>query len=57
MRSREWVIAETFHTPADYGIPDLPTWGVKHDEDGTLTLVGDDADAFIAAGRPVMVRR
>jgi hypothetical protein len=57
MRSREWAIAEAFRTPADYGIPDLPAWGVRRGDDGRLTLVGDDTEAFIAADRPMKVRR
>lgn len=58
MRAREWAIAGNFGTPAEYDIPDLPTWHVCHRESGGLALAaGDDSEAFIAADQPVVVRR
>lgn len=57
MRAREWTIASTYGSPAEYNIPDLPAWRVCRAECGRLELAGDDEEAFIAADCPVAVRR
>jgi len=57
MRAREWAIAWRFREPADYEIPDLPTWRVCPDECGGLALADGDGEPFIAAERPMEVRR
>jgi len=56
MRAREWAVAR-FREPIDYEIPDLPTWRICHDERGGLALADGDREPFIAAERPVEVRR
>jgi len=57
MRAREWAIAGRFREPTDYEIPDLPTWRVCPGEGGGLALADGDREPFIAADRPVEVRR
>lgn len=57
MRAREWAIAGAFRDPADYDIPDVPSWRVSRDERGGLAFADGDREPFIAADRPVRVRR
>ena len=58
MRAREWTIAAAFGDPSEYDVPDLPSWRVERDDDGRVAFAATDRDeAFIAASRPVMVRR
>jgi len=57
MRAREWAVARQFRTPADYDIPRLPAWRVRRDDCGRLVFADDETDAFIAAEKPICVRR
>lgn len=57
MRAREWPIAESFREPADYDIPNLPSWRVHHSECGGLAFADGEEEPFIAADQPVAVRR
>ena len=58
MRAREWLIAYRYGCPADYGIPLLPTWEQRRDDDGRLTLsAGSGREPFVSAANPVRVRR
>ncbi|SDK17585.1 hypothetical protein [Natronorubrum texcoconense] len=57
MRAREWAIAGSFRVPADYDIPDLPSWRVRRNKCGGLAFADGDEEPFIAADRPVTVRR
>jgi hypothetical protein len=57
MRAREWVLAATFGDPAEYGIPDPPAVRVCRLDCGGLALSAGEDDPFIAAERPVDVRR
>ena len=58
MRAREWLIAFRYRCPADYGVPVLPAWEQRRDDDGRLTLRDRGADEpFVSAGNPMRVRR
>lgn len=57
MRAREWAIAGAFREPADYDIPDVPSWRVSRDDCGGLAFADGDREPFIVADRPVRVRR
>ncbi|QLK25967.1 hypothetical protein HYG81_18115 [Natrinema zhouii] len=57
MRAREWAIAGAFREPSDYDIPDLPSWRVRRSECGGLAFADGDGEPFIAADRPMTVRR
>lgn len=58
MLARTWQIAYGFREPTDYGIPELPAWRVRRDDDGALAFAGVDSEtAFIVAENPVRVRR
>ena len=57
MRAREWVLAEKFRQPADYGIPELPAWRICRSGRDGLALADADTDPFIAADNPMKVRR
>jgi hypothetical protein len=50
------VIAGTFGEPADYGIPEVPDWQVCRPPCGGVAFAAD-GDTFIAAERPMTVRR
>lgn len=57
MRAREWAIAGAFREPADYDIPDLPSWRVQRTERGGLLFADSDGKPFIAAENPMRVKR
>lgn len=58
MRARTWVIATQYNEPEDYGIPTLPEWSVlRRNGSGIAFAEHDDADPFIRADQPMMVRR
>lgn len=58
MHARTWSIAYNYATPADYGIPELPSWTVLRTESNGLTFAAtDDDEPFISARQPVAVRR
>jgi hypothetical protein len=58
VRAREWAIVDAVCEPAEYGIPELPTWRISRDDDGGLAFVAEgDDEPFIAAESPVRVRR
>lgn len=58
MRARRWVIAYHYSDPADYGIPELPTWTVCRAGKIGLSFAEDEgAEPFIHAEQPVRVRR
>ncbi|SEG60366.1 hypothetical protein [Halobellus limi] len=57
MRARTWLIAARYGAPEEYGIPRLPAWRVCRPDCGGLALADDDAEPFIAAERPMKVRR
>jgi hypothetical protein len=58
MRAREWAVVDAACEPAEYGIPELPTWRVSRDDDGGLAFAAEgDDEPFIAAESPVRVRR
>ncbi|WP_164722088.1 hypothetical protein [Haloterrigena salifodinae] len=57
MRAREWAIAGAFREPEAYDIPDLPSWRVCRTECGGLAFADGDGEPFIAADRPMKVRR
>ncbi|MBZ6494539.1 hypothetical protein [Natrinema longum] len=57
MRAREWVIAGAFREPEEYDIPTLPAWHVRRSDCGRLVFADEDGEPFIAADRPVRVRR
>ena len=39
MRAREWAIVDAACEPAEYGIPELPSWRVSRDDDCGLAFV------------------
>ena len=57
MRAREWAIAGTFGDPSEYGIPEPPAVQVCRLDCGGVALTGEGNEPFIAADRPVKVRR
>mgnify|MGYP001627052452 CR=1 FL=1 len=58
MLAREWAIAGAYGDPADYDLPDLPALHETRTDCGGLALAArGDAEPFIAAERPVEVRR
>ncbi|WP_168927125.1 hypothetical protein [Natronorubrum aibiense] len=57
MRAREWEIAGTYRDPADYDIPDLPSWRVCRGKCGGLAFADGDSEPFIVADQPVTVKR
>ncbi|WP_318567596.1 hypothetical protein [Salinigranum marinum] len=57
MRARTWLIASRYRCPADYGIPVLPVWEQRRDEDGRLSLAAAGEEPFVSAANPVTVRR
>jgi len=57
MRARAWLIAARYGTPDEYGIPELPAWRVCRSDCGGLAFAADGEEPFIAAERPVTVRR
>jgi hypothetical protein len=58
MRARTWVVAANYRDPADYDVPELPSWYVSRPEDGGVALATDPAsEPFVAAENPVRVRR
>ncbi|QKG91948.1 hypothetical protein HPS36_03440 [Halorubrum salinarum] len=58
MRAREWTVAAINDDPTAHGIPELPTWRVERGEtDGIAFAATDRDEPFIAAERPVRVRR
>jgi len=57
MRAREWALAAAYRTPADYDVPIVPAWRVCRSERGGLAFAAADSEPFIAADRPVTVRR
>ncbi|WP_247004789.1 hypothetical protein [Halosolutus gelatinilyticus] len=57
MLAREWVIASNYRDPTDYDIPELPIWRVYRGECGRVAFADGDGEPFIAADRPVPVRR
>ncbi|MGQ3413912.1 hypothetical protein ACT4ML_16890 [Natrinema sp. LN54] len=57
MRAREWAIAGAFRDPAEYDIPDLPSWRVRRNDCGGLSFADKDDEPFIAADHPVTARR
>lgn len=56
MRAREWAIAGSFRNPADYDIPELPTWRVCRPDCGGIAFAAD-GDPFITAKQPMKIRR
>jgi hypothetical protein len=57
MRAREWAVAATYGDPAAYDLPTLPTWRVERSDDGLAFAAVDSDEPFIAAEKPVRVRR
>jgi hypothetical protein len=57
MRAREWVIASLYRKPEAYGIPALPEWRVERTACGGVAFAAPGREPFIAADRPVTVRR
>jgi hypothetical protein len=57
MRAREWAVAASFGEPSKYGIPELPSWRSCWLECGSLAFAAGDEEPFIAAERPIDVRR
>lgn len=58
MQARKWAIAYQYAAPADYGIPELPSWTACRSESNGLSFARDDeTDPFISAEHPVRVRR
>lgn len=57
MRAREWAIAGTFGDPSEYGIPESPTVEVCLLDCGGIALSADGDEPFIAADKPMTVRR
>lgn len=58
MRARRWVIAYRFSVPADYDIPELPSWTVSRTDSNGLSFARDhETEPFISAEQPVRVRR
>jgi hypothetical protein len=49
-------VADTFGTPAEYDIPELPAWQVSRPECGGIAFAAD-GEPFIAADHPVSIRR
>ncbi|WP_251341747.1 hypothetical protein [Haloplanus halophilus] len=58
MRARAWIVASKFCEPADYGVPELPTWAVSRPDGGGVAFAETEGDVpFIRADSPARVRR
>jgi hypothetical protein len=58
MHARTWVLAANYRDPADYDVPELPTWYVSRPDEGGIALAADPScEPFIAAADPMRVRR
>ncbi|WP_255149312.1 hypothetical protein [Halorarius halobius] len=58
MLARTWTIAANYRTPADYDVPEAPTFHGERCDDGTFVLSDSESgETVLTARAPTTVRR